>query len=51
MEIKDRYISLYMNEHTKMRLDLNSSNLKGNILSSNALKNLGKLKVIQILPS
>jgi len=51
LEIKDRYISFYMNEHTKMRLDLNSSNLKGNILSSNNLKNLGKLKVIQILPS
>ena len=50
-KIKELYISFYMAEHVRMRLDLNNSNDKGEILSSIQLKNLGKLKQIPILSS
>lgn len=51
IKIKEFYISFYMAEHVKMRLDLSNSNVKGEILSSIHLKNLSKLKQIPILPS
>jgi hypothetical protein len=37
-KIKEYYIDFYMGEHAKMRLDLNNSNIKGNILIVYSIK-------------
>ena len=47
-KVKKQYIDLYMEEHNKRRLNVIDAKRKGEIISSNKLANLKKLKTLSI---
>lgn len=49
--IKERYITLYFEEHKKKRLDVNDTRRRGKILESKQLARLKKLRTVEILSS
>jgi len=50
-EIKDKYISIYFDEHKKKRLDIDDAKRRGKLQESLAVSNLRKLRTIEILSS
>ena len=49
--VKDEYISAYLDEHQRKRLDIKQGKLRGKIQESQVYANLKKLRAIEIIPS
>lgn len=48
-KVKEKYISIYFEEHKKKRLDIDDAKRRGKLQESRALANLKKLRTIEIL--
>lgn len=50
-KVKEKYISIYFDEHKKKRLDITDAHRRGQIQESSVLANLKKLRTIEIVSS